>query len=342
MKKHKVLLLGASGLYGLTWYKEIVKLDNCELTGVCASSIESLSKLPSISGISPERYDDVETAIAECDADIALIVLPTHMHANACQLALKQGLHILCEKPVAASLTEAAELCELAKKHPKQKFMIAQNYRFRNHVRTLGTAACNLVAGEICNIMYEFRRPENLWGYRTNMDLPLLRDVSIHHFDLMRYLTGKNCAELYATAYKQPWCEFRDRASVEAIIKMEDSIIVNYTGTWSGRGIETPWDGKITIYGSKGFLALDENSVVTFTPAGGGQPQVIEPISEEMLSDQHRVLLHLTECIEEDREPETSIWDNYNSFEMQCAAEASIKENKPVGLKGIVHRVIYV
>jgi predicted dehydrogenase len=230
MKKYKVLLLGASGIYGTTWYKEIAKVKNCELTGICASSMESFSKLPDVPGMSHACYDDVERAINECYADIAVIVLPTDMHARACELALERGLHIICEKPVASTIEEAARLCEEAKKYPKQKFMVAQNYRFRNHIRTLYAAVQNNVAGQLSNVLYEFRRRENLWGYRTNMELPLLKDVSIHHFDLMRYLTGKNCSEIYATAYKQPWCEFRDRASIEAIIKMEDDMVINVRG----------------------------------------------------------------------------------------------------------------
>jgi len=367
MKKYKVLLLGASGIYGTTWYKEITRLEVTELIGVCASSMESFSKLPPVTRTPHDFYDNIEKAIYECDADIAVIVLPTHMHARACDLALKKGMHIICEKPVTANLQEAAQLCEEAKKHPDQKFMVAQNYRFHNHIRTLKWAAQNNIAGQISNILYEFRRPENLWGYRTNMELPLLKDVSIHHFDLMRYITGKNCTEIYSVAYKQPWCEFRDRASVEAIIKMEDGVIVNYTGTWSSRGAETLWDGKITMFGDKGLLTLDEKGQVIYIPVEG-QPKVLENISDKTnrdtykltgelskelckgkdsqvnnckeethrcFSEQQKVLLHLIQCIEENRVPETSIWDNYNSFEMQWAAEVSIKENRPVRLTGL-------
>lgn len=339
-KKYKVLLLGASGIYGTTWYKEIAKLEATELTGVCASSMESFSKLPSIPGLSHAYYDNVERAVNESDANIAVIVLPTHMHAMACELALRKGMHVICEKPITANIQEAARLCEEVQKRPDQKFMVAQNYRFRNHIRTLKWALQNNIAGQFSNILYEFRRPENLWGYRTNMELPLLKDVSIHHFDLMRYLTGKNCTEIYAFAYKQPWCGFRDKASIEAIIKMQDNIVINYTGSWSTRGAETLWDGKITVFCEKGLLILDEKGQVRFISMDGEEKVIKEQEDKGTyigLSEQQKVLLHLIHCIEEDIEPETSIWDNYNSFEMQWASEISVKENRPVKLKGYIH-----
>src|SRR5271154_4115336 len=62
-----------------------------------------------------ERYSvpawpDLETALAQCDADAVYIATPVFLHASMTIAALRAGRHVLCEKPMAMNYREALSM----------------------------------------------------------------------------------------------------------------------------------------------------------------------------------------------------------------------------------------
>lgn len=322
-----VLLLGL-GFYGIHWYKTLKSMNNCRLTGICALK-EDIDRLAKEYPISEAVFTDYSEAIEKADADIVVIVLPTPLHTIAARLALQKGLHVISEKPITFSIDDAEEIVKFKAAFPELKYMVSQNYRWRTHVQTLKRCIDSGMIGEINSILLEFRRPEDLIGYRTRLKMPLIQDVSIHHFDLIRFLTGSNCKELYAYSYRPVWSGFQGKSAAEIILEMENDITVNYSGTWCARGKETSWDGCFTISGSKGCLVTDSHDDVYLSKANGTKFEPVEKVKMEY-TEQIYAINMFVKCIEEDKTPECSIEDNYNSFAMVCAAEESVLKHCPV------------
>ena len=234
-------------------------------------------------------------------------------------------MHVMIEKPLAARRAEADALRECKGLHPKLKFMVCQNYRWRPHNQRLKRAIREGMIGAVGSVHLEFRQPECFIGYREFLPAPLLQDVCIHHFDLIRFFTGSDAERIQAWVSRPYWSRYKGNPSTDAIVVMKSGDLANYHGTWAARGQETSWDGNITITGEKGCLGLDSRDRVRFYAPGDGEGILLE---NEMMTatELDYALKSFFECIEQDLVPETDLEDNYQSFAMAYTAEESAKK----------------
>ena len=330
MGDQRVLLLGL-GFWGSNWMKTLSKPGDWSIAGVSGCR-EDLERISAEYGIpSDAAYTDYREAIDQVDADIVVIAIPTPFHVEAAKRALAKSMHVLSEKPLASSMDEVRDVIEFRKSYPGQKYMVDQNYRWRPHTQTLRRAIGDGLVGKVGAVHLEFRRPEDLLGYREFLDMPLLQDVSIHHFDLVRFLTGANCRRIFAQCYRPEWSAFPGKSATEAVLTMDNGVVVNYTGTWAARGKLTSWDGSISVTGDKGCLVLDEQDAVWFHGTGEQKPKRLEKVKMERTELDYALSL-LLECIRTGGDPETAVEDNRHSFAMVCAAQQSVETGIPVDL----------
>ena len=336
----RILLLGL-GFWGRNWLEAISRSPECTLVGVAAAQGD-LDELGIDGTTGPRPYVDYREAIDEADADAVIIVVPTALHVDAGRRALEKGLHVLSEKPLASDLAGAEELRAEARRHPGQIYMVSQNYRWRKHSQTMRHAISSGRIGEIGGFLMEFRQPEFLVGDRAGLEMPLIQDMSIHHFDLIRFLLDANAAEVYARSFRPPWSLYAGLPSAEAVIAMDSGLTVGYSGTWAARGRYTLWDGDITVTGSSGCLKLDASGGVRIHadagPAGDewsgfeGRVDEGEPLEEITLEreDLDHSLQLLLDSIAAGTTPATDIEDNFHSYAMVAAALESARSRRPV------------
>lgn len=338
--KHKVLLLGI-GFWGKRWLELILKTGRCELAGA-AGSREELEEICKTYGIDPAvTFLDFREAIARTEADIAVVVLPGVLHFEADRLALEKGMNLITEKPLAMDLKEAMELLKLKARYPSRKFMTSQNYRWRPYNQAIRRAIDQGMIGKMESVLLEFRQQEDLQGYRAGLEMPLLQDVSIHHYDLIRFFTGADCKEVYCRVWRPSWSLFHGKPNVEAVLEMTNGVRVTYSGSWAARGKETSWDGNFTITGDRGCLTLDADGNVTFYPHKKAETVVLETGSQQGIQipqpDMEYVEMEygfhmFMDSLEENREPETTLEDNVKSFAMVMASLESARSGKTVVL----------
>ena len=77
----------------------------------------------------PRAYGSYEQLLADPEVDAVYNPLPNHLHVPWSIKALAAGKHVLCEKPIAMSVTEARELVAAAEAYPHLKVMEAFMYR---------------------------------------------------------------------------------------------------------------------------------------------------------------------------------------------------------------------
>jgi len=330
MAKHDVLLLGL-GFWGTRWVQALHNSSHCRLAGVAGSEadVARLAREYDFSGI--KTFTDYRDAVEHTKAEVAVIALPNSLHVDAAKCTLQHGMNVLSEKPLATSIQDAREIVAYTRKYPSLKYMVSQNYRWRPHNQTLRKAVVEGVVGRVGTIHCEFRRPEDLIGYREFLDRPLLQDVSIHHFDLMRFFTAANCARMYAHSFHPAWSKFPGESAVDAVVVMERDITINYNATWAARGKPSSWDGDITVTGERGSLVLNSANQVRFFAGDDTQGMLLNNVEMERTELDYGLDLFI-QCLEEDKVPETTLEDNFHSFAMVCAAEESARSAAPVQL----------
>ena len=78
----------------------------------------------------PKVYDSYEELLRDPGIDAVYIPLPNHLHVEWAIKALEAGKHVLCEKPIGMSSSEALQLLKVARQKPHLKIMEAFMYRF--------------------------------------------------------------------------------------------------------------------------------------------------------------------------------------------------------------------
>ena len=323
------------------WLKVISQTENAELAGITGTEAE-IEKACKEYGISKDiAYSDYKEAIEKADADIMVIVIPAALHADAAKRGMDKGLHIIMEKPLATSLEEAKELLAYKAKYPKLKVMTSQNYRWRTYNQTIKKAIQGGMIGKLESVLVEFRKQEDLQGYRAGLDMPLLRDCAIHHFDLIRFFTGADLKEMYCRVYRPNWSKFNGKPNTDAIMTLTDGTKVVYNGSWAARGRESSWDGNFVITGDKGCLTLDASNAVRFFEFKEGAVSFEAKMEEGILLEQVKMdaaemqygLIRFMKAIDEDTVPETALEDNIKSFAMVCAGMESVNTNQTIILE---------
>ncbi|MEK3915993.1 Gfo/Idh/MocA family protein [Paenibacillus sp. FSL H7-0331] len=327
MDKIRVIQIGA-GRFGESWLKVLSEYDQVELVAVVDVVPDNLLKAGAITNL-PEHqlFNSLETASQAVNADMVLIVTPPKTHKNLALQALQAGYHVMLEKPLTHTFEEAMELHQESKKYDK-KVMISQNYRWRPQIQTLKRLIREETVGKIGYIEYDFRKAVKFGGWRDEMKEILLEDMSLHHFDIMRFLLDKEPVDVYSQSFRPDWSWFSGNPSAGVMIGFENDIQVHYFGSWVSRGRETTWNGDIRICGDLGCIEMTNDEIYIW------KEEESEPTAVELdvmpHGDRLSSLNDLVDSIRNHRAPATSISDNINSFALTCAAIQSTQEGKKI------------
>jgi predicted dehydrogenase len=330
MDQLKVIQIGAGG-FGQSWLKVIMDYPQTKLVGIVDIMQENLDAAQQITDLSPSKlYRDPDMALKEIDADLVLIVTPPKTHKGLAVKALQAGFHVLMEKPITHTMEEAKELIEVSRNIDK-KIAVSQNYRWRAPILTAKKLLSEQVIGQIGYMEYEFRKAMKFGGWRDNYSEILLEDMSIHHFDIMRFLLESEPTEVYAKSFRPSWSWFSGNPSASLSIDFENDVQVSYFGSWVSRGKETTWNGDIRIVGEKGAIEVidDEVTVYLIDDKDEVTSESIQLV-DVSFDDRTSSLDNMVHSILTNTTPATSVEDNIRSFQLTCATIESAQSGETV------------
>jgi predicted dehydrogenase len=201
-------------------------------------------------------FDNLDQAIRNVQAQLLFDCTIPAAHAEVDAKGLMNGLHVLSEKPLAMSLSDAHRLIDLAKKNHLVHAVI-QNRRFNPGVRKIRRLLDQGLIGEITTVNIDFFVGAHFGGFREKMDHILLTDMAIHPFDTARYLTGANAESVFCEEWNPKGSWWQHGASAHAIFQMRRGIRCTFRGSWCSEGLRTPWDSVWRIIGTKGTICWD-------------------------------------------------------------------------------------
>jgi predicted dehydrogenase len=324
------------GSFGPTWLERIQRESGSTLAALVDTDAAALERARSRAGlVASQCFADYREAFAQVEADAVLNATPPAVHHEVALAAFEAGLHVLTEKPIADTMAHGRLMVEAAEQSGRT-LMVSQNYRFRPWARTMRELVTSGKFGEPDSISVRFAKALTFDGtFRFTMDHPLVRDMSIHHFDLMRALTGKEPVTVFARTWRPSWSWFEDDPCAAALFEFEDGLEVVYEGSWVTRGRETTWDGYWGVECPDAMIEL-RGDRVHITPAGHPDQDTEVEIGSRTASGQTAALLEFQEAVLGGREPETSGRDNLRSMAMSFAAMRSSGESRPVAIEEIL------
>ncbi|HHX65115.1 MAG TPA: Gfo/Idh/MocA family oxidoreductase [Chloroflexi bacterium] len=167
--------------------------EGVEVVSICDILPGRAAEVASRHGI-PRSYDSYEEMLAAEDLDAVSVCTPNFAHAAATVAALRAGVNVLCEKPMAMCVAEGKEMVAAARESGRL-LQIGLNWRFTTEAQTLKRF---IEAGELGDIYYGEatclrRRGVPSWGVFTRKDLQgggALIDIGVHTLDHTMWLMG--------------------------------------------------------------------------------------------------------------------------------------------------------
>ena len=142
---------------------------------------------------------DYREILEDQEIDAVLICSSTDTHAAISIEAIEADKHVFCEKPVDHSIEKIRQVQEALKKHPV-KYQVGFNRRFDHNFEAVQKAVAAGKIGTSHIIRITSRDPEPPALAYIKVSGGMFLDMTIHDFDMARFLAGCNAEEIYVQA----------------------------------------------------------------------------------------------------------------------------------------------
>jgi len=291
------------------------KMEEANLMGVSDVSERALKKIEKKYGA--KGYTDYCELLANPEIEVVSVCVPTTFHHAVVMEAIRHKKHVLVEKPIAFTLTEAEEMIAAAK---DAGVILATGHveRFNPAVQKAKELIDDGVIGDIVSA---FAKRVGPLPPRIK-DVGVSIDLAIHDLDIMNYLFEEEITQVYGTMNSSfDDSEFEDHAEIMVSFDNESTgiIEVNWLTPYKRRELE--------LTGTAGIISVDyiQQSIEVF----GKFAQDIEIVHEEPLKGELKSFLN---SVVEEKEPVITGEDGLKALKMVIAANKSSKEHRPVSL----------
>ncbi len=235
MNTVRTAVVGA-GKMGRIHAKVYSQLESCELVAVVDSNEDSAKQLAA--EYSCQSYTDAASLVGKVDA--VTISAPTIYHCELAKLCIENGIAVMIEKPLAATVEEGRQIVELAKKH---NVVVAVGHSER----------CNPVcqAMKRLDIEAKFIEASRISPYPfRSTDIGVVLDVMIHDIDIVLSLAGSKIKRVEAVGVNV----IGDHEDIcNARVIFENGCVANMTASRLAMKTER----KVRVFSRQAYLSLD-------------------------------------------------------------------------------------
>lgn len=222
-----------------------------------SASLEALAKEFRIK----KTYTDFDLLAQDSDIDAVVIGLPNYLNASTAIKMLRAGKHVLCEKPMARTVTEAEALVEAAE-NSGRTLMIAHVWRSNHEMQWLRDVVHSRKLGRIFKC--KAHAVPAGWGpevgsWRTLAELSgggAFADIGIHSVDTLSFLFNDQLFPVKVFASKGNYfqkLEVEDTASV--LIEYENGMTGCIEAGWY-HNFANSLHGAVEVFGTEGYARV--------------------------------------------------------------------------------------
>lgn len=337
----KVIQVGIGGM-GNAWLHAVQKSQTVDFAGFVEINENIARQQAAAYGLDASSiFRSLPQALQHLEADAVINVTPPQFHKEISIIALEAGLPVLSEKPLADTL-EAARAIVAKAESTGVLHSVGQNYRHFPLTRAIKGVLDSGELGDVAAVHVEFYKGPHFGGFRDEMPHPLIIDMSIHHFDMMRYYLDDNAQSISARSWNPPWSWYAGDASATATIGFSNGVHATYSGSWCSQALETSWNGNWRFECAKGVLLVEDDKVYAqrLIKVGDGPGVMINEHDEKRLvpivslerSGQDSLLHEFYEAVAEGKSTGTPAQDNIHTMELVFGVVRACDSGQPVSL----------
>jgi UDP-N-acetylglucosamine 3-dehydrogenase len=324
----KVGIIGA-GFIGAIHLNAYANMPEVEVVGVADILPETAAAGAAVVGA--RAYTSYEDLIAAEEVEIVDICLPTTYHRELALKAVREGKHVILEKPIARTLEDAEAILEAFSGEGGRLF-VGHVLRFFPEFARIKQM---IDAGELgtVGVARTSRRSPFLSGWNDwyadwRMSGGVLLDLVIHDFDFLRWALGE-VERVYAKGVMGREYNRLDYSLVT--LRFANGAIAHVEGQW---GYPGPFNYSIEVAGSRTLVTIDSTEPPPVQLLGGAKGPGESPDVATGKSPFQTELEHFVRCIATGEEPLVDADDAYEALRIGLATTESVMTGKPVTLGG--------
>ena len=334
MKKLKFALAGL-GRIGKIHLDNLLQMNNVRVVAAMDPFEESqvYAKDKGVANVT-STFEDM---LASTDIDVVVICSPTDTHADYVEIAAKKGKHVFCEKPLDLSLERVVEVLDLVE-DTGIKLMIGFNRRFDKEFKKVKALVSQGAIGEHHLVKITSRDPGAPPVSYIEKSGGLFLDMTIHDFDIARFIVDKEVEEVYAKGAVLVDSVIGDVGDIDTAV-----ITLTYTdGTMAiidnSREAAYGYDQRVEVFGSKGMVKAENNlydSHQLFTSQGSQRSLPLHFFLERYAEAYKTEMSDYIKSLENGTPVPANGNDGLQSLKIGLASIMSLQENRPVKLEEI-------
>ncbi len=304
---------------------------NVEVVSVADVAVEATkewAKQFNITNITADPYEVINNP----EIDAILICSPTDTHADYIIASAKAGKDIFCEKPISNDLAKTKEALK-AVEEAGVKLQLGFNRRFDRNFRRIRELVKTGELGDVHIVKITSRDPAPPPIEYVKVSGGIFADMTIHDFDMARYLTGSDVEEVYAKGaiLVDPQIgEAGDFDTAVITLKFADGSIGVIDNS---RKAAYGYDQRVEVFGSKGSAAAfneKPTNVEVSTEDGVCTDKPLYFFLERYMGSFAQELQDFVTAVLEDKEPPVTGKDGLEALYIAIAATQSAKTGRPV------------
>jgi len=257
-RKLNIAVVGCSGMATAHMYGVVDNGDKARLYAICDTAPERLAERKAQFGPAV-AVSDYRRLVDDPDVDAAVIVTPDQLHREMTVAFLRAGKDVLCEKPMALSLSECEEMMR-AEKETGRKLMIGQVCR----CTPAFVKAKELVdAGRIGELFFveseyahDYSRIGGYGNWRITPERQGFIGGGCHAVDLLRWIAG-NPVEVCAYSNHKCLPDWPVDDATVAIYRFPGGVIGK---VFASIGCKRGYTMRSAFYGTRGTIVCDNTS----------------------------------------------------------------------------------
>ena len=280
---------------------------------------------------------DYKKILNDPEIDAVLICSSTNTHADISLEAIAAGKHVFCEKPVSQDIAKIREVMEKLK-GTKLKYQVGFNRRFDHNFEAVRAAVANGDVGDVHIVRITSRDPAPPPPEYAAVSGGMFLDMTIHDFDMVRYLTASDVVEVFANGAVLVDPLIGKAGDIDTAIislKMANGALAVIDNS---RKAAYGYDQRAEVFGSKGQASVSNDtnsSLILSSETGIHTEKPLYFFLERYMASFTKEVRMFVQAIEQDSPVPVDINDGLQPVLIAAAALRSLKEHRPVLLSEI-------
>jgi len=282
-------------------------------------------------------YKDHKKIIDDPEIDAVLVCSSTDTHSQMSIEAAEAGKDIFCEKPIDKNLAKIEEVLDVVEK-AGVKFQVGFNRRFDHNFQAVKENVEGGKIGDVHLVNITSRDPEAPPIEYVKGSGGMFLDMTIHDFDMVRFLSGSEVEEVYAAGEVLVDPEIGKAGDIDTAVitlKLENGAIAVINNS---REAVYGYDQRAEVFGSKGAVEVSNDkpsTAVLSTKDGVEEEKPLYFFLERYMESFAEEMKQFVNAVVNDTEVPVDGHDGLKPILIAKAAQKSLEENRPVKISEI-------